>query len=608
MAPRKEDVEATILRRCIYFVFGLAGILAIISQAGFSSTNAPLASPLAARTPHGFHGGHGGHEHAAGHIHGDGGDAAAVEPDALAAGVDVLASLGEGLSVALRGAVLGHRIPSKVVRRSFRDEDTGALVEEEAAYFSVPEGEGSELADALRTEQEALVGSGRDAVTVDEIVLRLARASEGSGSGSGSGNGSGRAVEEGASEEETGSEETGSEETGSEEAGAVSSTGSEETEPAAPLTVATAEIIEWKQLVIPTRPGDWVKPEYLMPGERESVPKSPVLNDATAHSLNPPRALSELPPAEARELAHRLVIAIAMGVHSGKLGQTLTSSGDLGQLMATPPLRVLLPTFLPSAQGHHEYRFYFAYDHNDPVYEKLANRVAIEGAYAKAVEEENAKRWHPVNAVPGVIDGSSLVVNIYWVHCEYSGKPGWAHSDAVIAAVKEGADYVYRTNDDTEFPVAGDWADRFVGDLRRRSPTNLGVTGPTCNVGATWCVSWARAPLREAPLREARYGSLRSPLTTHPPPPPGSSPTISRIGLMLPFSVFNTREHSQIGVVTIGSLMSIQPLASRPSWTKSLWDIRLFSAHATNQQRNTCDSRRSTQSCRVARGKLRLGF
>ena len=458
--PRKEDIEATLLRRCIYLVFGLAGILAVYSQAGLSSTKSSHVIPLAVRSPHG-HSGHGHSQHD-GHVtHNT--DTAGSESNALAAGVDVLASLGEGLSVALRGAVLGARIPTKVVRRSFRDEETGALVEEESAYFSVPEGEGNALADSLRAEQVDLVNSGHAASAVDEIVLRLARATTTQQEHESHGG-------DGSEEEEVKDEEKEVE--------------TPSTAILAPAIIESRPVSAWKQLDIPTRPSEWVKPQYFLPGERESVPSSRVLQEATAHSLKPPRALSELPPADALELSNRLVIAIAMGVHSGKL--IVANPGQRDLLLPTPPLRVLLPTFLPTAQTHHEYRFYFAYDHNDPVYEKEENRAVIEAVYAEAVKIEDAQRWHPTDAVSGVIDGSRLVVSIHWVHCEYSGKPGWAHSDAVIAAVKEGADYVYRTNDDTEFPHTLDWVDRMVADLRRRSPSNLGVTGPTCNEGATW--------------------------------------------------------------------------------------------------------------------------
>jgi len=50
---------------------------------------------------------------------------------------------------------------------------------------------------------------------------------------------------------------------------------------------------------------------------------------------------------------------------------------------------------------------------------------------------QDAKRWHPPGYVPGVtVDGSTLVATLHWVHCNYAGKPSWAHSDAVSAGFK----------------------------------------------------------------------------------------------------------------------------------------------------------------------------
>jgi hypothetical protein len=75
------------------------------------------------------------------------------------------------------------------------------------------------------------------------------------------------------------------------------------------------------------------------------------------------------------------------------------------------------------------------------------------------------------------------------VHCDFAGKPAWAHSDAVIAAFKEGADFAYRCNDDSAFPTTPDWVDRFVSDLRARNKPNLGVVGPKCGEGAHYILT-----------------------------------------------------------------------------------------------------------------------
>jgi hypothetical protein len=135
-------------------------------------------------------------------------------------------------------------------------------------------------------------------------------------------------------------------------------------------------------------------------------------------------------------------------------------------------------------------RFYLAFDHNDKIYESAAWRSTISKDFKRKLAQENAKRWHPEGHILGeTIDASTLVATLHFVHCDFSGKPSWAHNDAIMAAYKEGADYAYRTNDDTAFPTVGDWTDRFIIDLRGRDIPNLGVVGPMCHVGPTWILT-----------------------------------------------------------------------------------------------------------------------
>ena len=49
------------------------------------------------------------------------------------------------------------------------------------------------------------------------------------------------------------------------------------------------------------------------------------------------------------------------------------------------------------------------------------------------------------------------------------------------AAFEDGADYMYRINDDTKFE--GAWAVQAVSALRRMDPPNVGVAGPVCAEG-----------------------------------------------------------------------------------------------------------------------------
>lgn len=62
-------------------------------------------------------------------------------------------------------------------------------------------------------------------------------------------------------------------------------------------------------------------------------------------------------------------------------------------------------------------------------------------------------------------------------------KPGPVFNFMMAAAAEDGADYLYRVNDDTQFVDA--WVDLAVGTLRSYSPPNVGVVGPICHEGNT---------------------------------------------------------------------------------------------------------------------------
>ena len=227
----------------------------------------------------------------------------------------------------------------------------------------------------------------------------------------------------------------------------------------------------------PPRNASWAPEQRPLPDSDERSISSHKFTELTQHSEPPP-----LPPTG--DLATRLILAIGCGVHGGRNHATPDNIGGL-RLINT-----LLHSFTVTASPTFLYRFYFAYDHNDASYEKAEVRAAITAAFAAALAAENARRWHPAGFVGGEPDYSTLVATVHWVHCDFFGKPAWAHNDAIMAAYREGADYAYRTNDDTWFPVQGDWGDRMIQVLRSRQPIpNLGVVGPTCPTGATWILT-----------------------------------------------------------------------------------------------------------------------
>lgn len=62
-------------------------------------------------------------------------------------------------------------------------------------------------------------------------------------------------------------------------------------------------------------------------------------------------------------------------------------------------------------------------------------------------------------------------------------KPGPAFNFVLRAAYEDGADYLCRVNDDTEFVTP--WASQSIDLLLSFQPPNVGVVGPICNEGNT---------------------------------------------------------------------------------------------------------------------------
>ena len=57
-------------------------------------------------------------------------------------------------------------------------------------------------------------------------------------------------------------------------------------------------------------------------------------------------------------------------------------------------------------------------------------------------------------------------------------KPGPVFNFVAASAVDDGADYIFRVNDDTEIATVG-WAAKMTNALAQFAPTNLGVVGPS---------------------------------------------------------------------------------------------------------------------------------
>ena len=70
------------------------------------------------------------------------------------------------------------------------------------------------------------------------------------------------------------------------------------------------------------------------------------------------------------------------------------------------------------------------------------------------------------------------------VICDHTGSPAWAQNDAIMAAYLDGADYMYRINDDTLLLTPG-WTEKFIAALLSFDPPNIGVVGPNHQGGNT---------------------------------------------------------------------------------------------------------------------------
>jgi hypothetical protein len=115
-----------------------------------------------------------------------------------------------------------------------------------------------------------------------------------------------------------------------------------------------------------------------------------------------------------------------------------------------------------------EFWVYVAYDAGDAFYDRPEREAAVRAWLDTALMAPLAAR--------GVTARHALLryVNVL-------RKPGPVFNFMMASAYQDGADYLYRVNDDTRF--AGAWAGIAAGRLGSFSPPNVGVVGPICDEG-----------------------------------------------------------------------------------------------------------------------------
>ena len=148
-----------------------------------------------------------------------------------------------------------------------------------------------------------------------------------------------------------------------------------------------------------------------------------------------------------------------------------------------PLFRTLLPSFIRTASRGYAYTFVVVLDRDDPLVEELGGseegvqrllRSHFDAAVGRA-------RWGGGGGArataPSPPPLPRLVVRLA-PRDAAGGEPARRQGEAVIHAyLDEGADYVFRLNDDTQLLTAH-WAELLVGTLQQQG--NIGVVGPTC--------------------------------------------------------------------------------------------------------------------------------
>jgi hypothetical protein len=146
-----------------------------------------------------------------------------------------------------------------------------------------------------------------------------------------------------------------------------------------------------------------------------------------------------------------------------------TARGQAAPSLETCPLfAALLPSLLATADAGFEYWVYVGFDAGDPFYD---NRTSLRAARA----------WFRARAA-ALRAARGAVARIAFVRfLNALSKPGPAFNFLAAAALRDGADYFYRVNDDSEFLTP--WARPLVAALVSLDPPNVGVAGPTCREG-----------------------------------------------------------------------------------------------------------------------------
>lgn len=160
-----------------------------------------------------------------------------------------------------------------------------------------------------------------------------------------------------------------------------------------------------------------------------------------------------------KKTSNRTVIAICMST---------TSRGQASPAM----FAVMLPSLKASLEGAEddvELWVYINVDERDPLFNGPGKKSSI------------------LEKADHILSGTTIPIKTLAVvtpsYLNFMHKPGPAFNYVLKAAYKDGADYLYRVNDDTQFD--GPWIHSALSNLQRLVPANVGMTGPFCPEGKT---------------------------------------------------------------------------------------------------------------------------
>ena len=156
---------------------------------------------------------------------------------------------------------------------------------------------------------------------------------------------------------------------------------------------------------------------------------------------------------------HNPVVAVVLGATSAKV--------RFDTLAANPLFTKLLPSLAPTVEEGYEYWVYVGYDSGDLFYDDALRLRAM-------------SKWFRRNVARPCRLKRVLAKVVFLNFTNVLRKPGPVFNFVAAAALDDGADYLFRVNDDTEIATPG-WAGKMADCLANFKPANLGDSlAPLC--------------------------------------------------------------------------------------------------------------------------------